>query len=92
MHSLLIAAQQCIAADLMPSPAHVGMSLCRHPKRSTMFLGSRLWPSGRYTTELTADGQRWWLGTFETANHVARVRRGGLEVQPYTVGDEIPRG
>jgi hypothetical protein len=44
---------------------------------STGFFGVRLRPFGRYTTELIANGHRWWLGTFETVELGACTTRSG---------------
>ncbi|KAE8805006.1 Ethylene-responsive transcription factor RAP2-6 [Hordeum vulgare] len=45
------------------------------PRRrpSSGFFGVRERPSGRFATEITVDGVRWWIGTFDSAELVARA-------------------
>ncbi|KAE8778448.1 AP2-containing protein [Hordeum vulgare] len=37
------------------------------------FFGVRERPSGRFAAEITADGVRWWIGTFNSAELAARA-------------------
>ncbi|CAM0884468.1 unnamed protein product [Alopecurus aequalis] len=45
----------------------------RRAKSGAGFVGVRQRPSGRYATEITADGVRWWIGTFDIAELAARA-------------------
>ena len=47
------------------------MALRRRP--ASGFYGVRERPSGRYAMEITADGVRWWIGTFDSAELAARA-------------------
>ncbi|KAE8801154.1 hypothetical protein D1007_23260 [Hordeum vulgare] len=47
------------------------MAPCRRP--SSGFFGVRERPSGRFAAEITADGVRWWIGTFDSAELAARA-------------------
>ncbi|KAE8769114.1 hypothetical protein D1007_59347 [Hordeum vulgare] len=45
------------------------------PRRcpSSDFFGVRERPSGQFAAEITADGVRWWIGTFDSAELAARA-------------------
>jgi hypothetical protein len=44
----------------------------RRSKGVTGFLGVRMRPSGRFATDISKDGVRWWLRTFNSADEAAR--------------------
>ena len=43
------------------------------PKGKSGFFGMRAKPSGNFGLEFSNAGQRWWLGTYPTANEAARA-------------------
>ena len=45
------------------------------PRRRSMsrFISVRHRPSGRWSTEITMDGQHWYMGTFDTTELAARA-------------------
>ncbi|XP_020171963.3 ethylene-responsive transcription factor ERF084-like [Aegilops tauschii subsp. strangulata] len=43
------------------------------PKGKSGFFGMRAKPSGNFRLEVSDVGQRWWLGTYPTADEAARA-------------------
>ncbi|KAM0902682.1 hypothetical protein ACQ4PT_019137 [Festuca glaucescens] len=44
-----------------------------HPRSVSSFRAVRQWRLGRYAPEITHDGERWWMGTFDHTEEAAHA-------------------
>ncbi|KAI4993164.1 hypothetical protein ZWY2020_007477 [Hordeum vulgare] len=63
------------------------------PRRrpSSDFFGVRERPSGQFAAEITADGVRWWIGTFDSEASPDAAATRAASIRPAAAGPQLPR-